>query len=573
MISHPRDESLQVLPHAPLYCIILLATVYVAAIAFVNPLGDFPLNDDWSFAIAVRTFVNDHTWRPIGWTSMPLFSNALWAAPMCSVTACSHEELRMTTLLASVVLISATFAMVWLVRNEPTLSTAAALLVAFNPIAFALSFTFMTDILFSALMAASATCFILSLQRNSAVFYSLGTLAAIGATLSRQLGLCIPAAYLAVQLLQAFGWRLWPIQPRKTVLAKLIKGTIPIAACVAALLLYNGWLEAQGRVPALYSQKSDELAALMNGPILATIKVASSHAFMILLYMGVFVAPILALTAGPEPIARRHGLLRRLPLLGALATAVFAVVGMVIMHRNMPVGGNILIPQGVGPLTLRDTYILNRASVAPLPQAFWLVVSLIGVWGAFELTRRIMTFLVTTISDRETERFPAARAVTMFCIFAASAYSTPLIVGPLFDRYLVPILPLTLLIVIALSPGPRRSPVSALFGGLILVGTIGYSVAAAHDYLSWNRARWSAIGELEMAGLANPRTMDGGFEYNGKYAYDPAYLRSDNKSWWWVKQDNYQITFEPIEGLQVVSKRPYACLLSPVPCAIYVLRK
>jgi hypothetical protein len=345
MISRTATQgghSAQML-RAPVICLVLITAIYVVAIAFVNPFGDFPLNDDWSYAIAVRTLVRDHIWRPTAWTGMPLFSNALWAAPLCGITTCTHEDLRVTTLLASVILFVATFTMVWRIRKELTLPVASALLVAFNPIAFALSFTFMTDILFSALMAVTATCFIISFQQNSAALYIFGTLAAVGATLSRQLGLCIPVAYLAVQLLQAFGWRLWPIQPRNTDLTELIKGVIPLAACIVALLFYNNWLDSHDRVPALYSAESDAIVALLNGPFRIAARVAASNVVITLLYMGVFVAPILVLTAGPDPIEKRLHLLRHLPLLAALALAVCAVGFMANQQRIMPVIGNVLI--------------------------------------------------------------------------------------------------------------------------------------------------------------------------------------------------------------------------------------
>jgi hypothetical protein len=80
-----------------------LVVIFIGSVAFVGVSGDFPLRDDWSFAIATRTLVATHIWMPHGWSSMTLISNALWAAPICAASPCGFDDLRLTTLLASLV--------------------------------------------------------------------------------------------------------------------------------------------------------------------------------------------------------------------------------------------------------------------------------------------------------------------------------------------------------------------------------------------------------------------------------------------------------------------------------------
>ena len=109
-------------------------------------------------------------------------------------------------------------------------------MVAFNPIAYALSFTFMTDILFTALLTISAFLFIVSLERNSDGLALLGALVALAATMSRQLGLCIPIAYMVARLLQEGDWR------RKSIMA-----LAPLILCAGSFMLFDGWLREAGR--------------------------------------------------------------------------------------------------------------------------------------------------------------------------------------------------------------------------------------------------------------------------------------------------------------------------------------
>ena len=44
------------------------------------------------------------------------------------------------------------------------------------------------------------------------------------------------------------------------------------------------------------------------------------------------------------------------------------------------------------------------------------------------------------------------------------------------------------------------------------------------------------------------KEIDGGFEFNGWHGFDPHYKPPKDKSWWWVYDDKYVITFGPLPG-------------------------
>ena len=141
LIASRSFSSLALVAKSLLFQPLALAIIFVGTVAFVGPWGDFPLNDDWSYAISTRTLVTTGSWKPIGWTGMTLITNAIWAAPFCSASHCSFDDLRLTTLLASLLLLSTTFFLVRLNSKGTIEPILAALLVAFNPIAYATSFT------------------------------------------------------------------------------------------------------------------------------------------------------------------------------------------------------------------------------------------------------------------------------------------------------------------------------------------------------------------------------------------------------------------------------------------------
>jgi len=66
----------------------------------------------------------------------------------------------------------------------------------------------------------------------------------------------------------------------------------------------------------------------------------------------------------------------------------------------------------------------------------------------------------------------------------------------------------------------------------------------------------AALGALEAQGI-RPQQIDGGYEYNGWYLYDPKYQPTQGKSYWWVTDDEYMITSGPMPGYRPVAAYKY----------------
>ena len=58
----------------------MLAAIWIGAVLAVNPLGNFPLNDDWAYGLGVRGLVQQGSFRPCSWGGMTLISQAAWGA-------------------------------------------------------------------------------------------------------------------------------------------------------------------------------------------------------------------------------------------------------------------------------------------------------------------------------------------------------------------------------------------------------------------------------------------------------------------------------------------------------------
>ena len=81
------------------------------------------------------------------------------------------------------------------------------------------------------------------------------------------------------------------------------------------------------------------------------------------------------------------------------------------------------------------------------------------------------------------------------------------------------------------------------------------------------------LGDLIEVQKIDPRSIDGGFEYNALRFYDPGYVVSPDKSWWWVQDDAYVIAFGPLPGYTEVGQRPFARWMPARAGSIYALRK
>jgi hypothetical protein len=108
---------------------------------------------------------------------------------------------------------------------------------------------------------------------------------------------------------------------------------------------------------------------------------------------------------------------------------------------------------------------------------------------------------------------------------------------------------------------------------LLLAGLATFAVLGTRDYLAWNRLRWTALSELMAEEKLTPADIDGGFEFNGLYLYDPAYKEDPAKSWYWVDRDSYVLSFGKLPGFDIIKLYCYSHWLPPYVGTIFVLKK
>lgn len=544
--------------------LVILMAAWLVSLMVVNPIGNFPLNDDWSFGRAVQHLVERDDFRPTGWASMPLLTNVVWGALFCLPAGFSFTALRLSTLTLSLCGMLGTYWLARELRLSRGLAIFSALVMGFNPITFALSNTFMTDVPFSAMIVLAVIFLFRNLVNTSKRDWLIGLVLVVAATLSRQLAIAVPLAFaVTVILREGVAWR------------NLLRAGIPAAACIGSLLLFQHWLAATGRLPANYDAKNHLLRLAFSHPSWLLGNVEDKF-YSCLLYLGLFLSPILTLVLPGLWVAQR----KRIAI--ALAFSFLLILHLAIRYGQlnesflMPTSLNILVKSGIGPVTLRDAFILNLNHAAALPPGFWLGVTIISLFGAVALLAVISVAVVHLVARLWSKKTDASDASNLFLWLTTVIYLLPLLVGGFFDRYLIVVVPL--LAVFSASFFPPQFPaikfrLGRLMAMVLLVGTILFAIGTTRDYLEWNRVRWRAIRELITDQHVRPDQIDGGFEFGGLYFYDSQYQPGSHKSWWWIQDDTYQISFGPVPGFAIVKEYDYVNWLPPHRSRICVLKK
>jgi hypothetical protein len=482
-----------------------LCALWALAAVLIDPIGDFPLNDDWAYGLPAEVLVRDGTIRFTYWQSMTLITQVVWGALFCLPNGFSFTALRTSTLTMGLAGVLGFYLLLRRFRAGRPVALAGAALLATNPIYLGLSNTFMTDIPFLALFLWSVLLVIRGLDRDRGgdAWFAAGLGLALLATFIRQLGLAVFLGFLLAYPLRRGLDRGW-----------LLRAVLPTILAGGLLKLYIWVLTVTGRLPRMYYLKPNSLNDFLRELFhlrLGVMKVPLEGILLIVMYCGLFAFPFLVLL-GPKRLrndARGGGWIRPI-LVVVVAAGVTAVLAAV--HRLMPMTGNILIDLGLGV----------RSMAGPgLPGAswsFWLVVTFVAALGAVLLIEALVATCGATRARPFDPDGPMPIWHLVFLVMVTLLSITPffLMFQLILDRYFL--LPTALFLTLALgsvpAPGPRPSPirwaVALAVGGLM--GAFG--LAATHDYLEWNRARWAASTTLVDRQGISPAQIDGGFEFN-----------------------------------------------------------
>ena len=527
--------------------LIVITFTWAIAIILVNPIGDFPLNDDWAYARSVKLLLETGNFQLPGWAVANLLPQALWGALFCLPFGFSFTALRFSTLVLGWIGIVATYLLLKEFASPQRLALIGTLLVAINPVYFCLANTFMTDVPHYAITVLSLYFYVVGIKKKSLPTIILALFIAIISFLIRQLTVALFAGYAIAYIVH------YKAKISSIVTASILFLIVPIGTQKVFSEIF--WPKNFGN----YGVKEQEVVSQLTYVNPEAITSFVYFFLCTLLYLGCFLLPIAVVSFGVKLKSTKTRFAKSLliSLFLFISTTIGIWLGM--KGETMPIRGNLLIDWGLGPLTLRSTIL----SPSPIPnnlEPFWFIVTIFAAVGAGLLSIFIALSIIEFLFNRTESR--ERKSLTLLNNSTAFIYFLPLGLGYFFDRYLLLLLPLTIVMMltgIGKINGSKFDLKTNLIT-LLSIALIGiFTIGITHDYLSWNRVRWQALNDLMQQDIALNR-IDGGFEFNGWYLYDPEYpiysRRGKNVPWWWVEEDEYIVDFDKIAGYDVVKQYP-----------------
>jgi hypothetical protein len=269
----------------------------------------------------------------------------------------------------------------------------------------------------------------------------------------------------------------------------------------------------------------------------------------------------------------QKGPARRAAIAAAVAMAlVAAVLGLPeSTHGDIMVGGGLGVRTSLGthwqpPDWLGKAVLvaacLPATAVAALVARALLDVAL-KLWPARCPAPKAVHKLRNGLPSLAIEPGYAAIFVALLALLHAP---TSIVHAAYFDRYTVVLIPWALVLWWGASTSKHGVIVKPRAGLLLLALFLIADVAATHDYLAWQRARWSAVEYLSQHG-AQPAQIRAGFEVDqyGPWA-EPLAARADQVS------PFYLVAISPIPGHRTLHAVPVNRWLPFTASQVLVLR-
>jgi hypothetical protein len=532
----------------------LLLGFWLWAMLFQDLRGNFPLNDDWCYGLAIKGYLENGE-LIMAVTSAPAFLAIAVGTLVCKIFGFSYTYLRCVNFsfaFASSIFLFFTLRNLGLKARDAGLFS---LCYAANPLLQNVSTSFMTDA--SALFCLCGYSYyaVRTIKKYNTPNYLATLLFALAAIFSRQ-------SFLLFAL--AIFW-IFPLKTKEERLKSLFLSAFSYALFFLAFSLADQWVLQQPSYGADYQSvkvmHGQFFHSLITTPLPGLGLVINSLA-LTLGYLGLAGLPITLCCLLPS-LATSNG--AWLSPVSAAFLALFSYWQTVLKDgRLMPFSENILRFNSLGAQGIMGL------AVSPLGKhkKFWLTLATYGcqfILGTVLLATifRAIKLAKKTIKagDKSNHRRLQATGFSLTSLALVLAFLTIETSVRCTDRYYLMAMP-TLLMVLAFSW--RWFKAEKFWPCLLLLNLAlaSYSLAANTDWLNWNRARWLLIQRLEAKGVTY-KTLDGGAEYNIFHdlnALSRAYKGEpprDTWRWWPVAGENYIISFSPIPGFDVIDQEKY----------------
>ena len=487
-----------------------ILAVWFAAILLIKPTGNFPLGDDWDFAIATWNFAHLGHFKFTHFTAVSLRAQVVWGALWTWAFGESFRILRYSVLALAAVTIVVINRLLARANVAPAPRVIATLAFAFHPIFLWASCTYMTEVPYVCASAIAMYCFLRGLDDDRRAWIVAGCLAAVVSWFVRQTGVINLVAPLAIAL-----WR------RRYKDAAAIGATL--AAFAALFFFKRAWISGSPEEFAVHYRMWGESSFRLPQQI----EVAYHWFVFNAQNSALFFLPLVA----PLAFVKR----RWWPGIAAGILILWRVQALISAGHPMPYSsnpfccdifaGNIFENFGLGSHTVTGAYPIVMPYAA----------------------RLIVTYASVLLAALLFVKPPKSNAALLSLGTAIVGTLALLGSGLYVDRYALDSA-WSLVIFLALV-----APVRKWLAIPLLIIIMIFSVTAVAEYHSWNKSRWQAVADLRARGVA-VTDIDGGAEVWS--LYEMAY---QDQKWRRIRQfgvgpRRYVIAFSPLPGYRVIGR-------------------
>ncbi len=569
-----------------------VGVLYLLALLIIPVMTPVAIGDDWVYARSVEILINEGRVRILDLSVVTLVWQVLWGGLFAAILGPTFGAMRLSTVvITGIAGIACYGACRQIVANRGRAALGAALYL-FNPLLFSISYSFMSDAHFVGLLTISTFFYLRGLRPDhpSIPFTLLGAFVAGLAFLERQQGALIPLAVVTYLLLSG---RMRLSRAGLDLFAQVV------AVPAAMTILYYLWFRFIHGIP---KAQGDFLQKVIDTGVGGALLLAGRLAVIEVAYIGLFLLPLTLAVS----LALPH-LLRAMRPLGwaafALWTAFIVGSGIVFWQsgRRMPYIPHYLAPYGLGSYDLRGgrPWLIEQRGmdIATIVTALGaLLVGLLLCVGLSTLWRRRALPVQNAIEQRSDNEAITARAgagLTLALAFWQIIGVLPQSFtfqnwtfrgynAPSLDRYLLPLLPLA---VILLLWAIREVRVILPAAWILALGMAIFSIVGTRDFLVFHTAVWDLARQLNREGV--PNTMiDAGAGWDGYQLYDYSVANNITTSVaapWWIglfapaDTADYIIAGAPRDDFsdryQSIGQIEYSTWLNPEPTYLYILRR
>jgi len=531
---------------------------------------DFPLNDDWAYAIPVRHLLHEGRIILSDWAAATQITQVLWSGIWAKLFGLNFGVLRLSTLVLGA---GALFFFFLILReygiDDKNASLAAACL-AFNPLYFTLANSFMTDAQYLFWMIFSAYCYIKYERTGNKLWFWTASITACAAYLERQIGIFLPLSYTL---------SLYMKERRFNAKTALRVWGLPLLTAAVHIFWFNfihgrTWVGETYVIHGTLRHITDPAVLL---PDIFNRLISSG------METGFFIFPLaIGLLVHSGQFFRKKSPVKY-KTASYISVFIFAAGCLYYLADKgpMPHLENNFTKTGLGAMTLPGSemkacgifgsdWFWNTATAAGIISfCVFLIALCAGVPQSPSKDKKVMH-----------QQNPIKNPADIFLYACLMQFSFALLGEKFFDRYLLLLLPLQLTALARKAQAWEFSKTPVL---VFLVLFSALSWTGVKDYFAWNEAKWKAGLSAVDSGITQEE-VNGKLDWDGYWQYEKNMkLLKSIKSlktigeWEWramaMPKYKAEISFSA-EGRQdkIISRAEYKTPFSDSPASVYLLK-